>query len=319
MGETMEIEAVTPRGFCHGVVDALTLARRAAADPSVPRPIFILGMLVHNHHIVEELDQLGVQTLDGPDRRTLLDQVPDGATVIFTAHGVSPVVRQRAAERGLHVIDATCSEVTRTHDVIREYVAQGYRVIYVGTPGHPEPEGAMGNAPAGRIVLVSRPEDVSAISFDPTEPICVVTQTTLSQWDTQDVVDAIRARYPSAIVFNEICPATQLRQRAVYDVSRRVDAVVVVGDERSNNTKKLVEVASRQGGIPAFRVDSAHDLTQYDWSRFRRIAVTAGSSTPSRLTRGVIQRLTQWAQATEEEGPDHEAPIVGTPGGDDGR
>jgi 4-hydroxy-3-methylbut-2-enyl diphosphate reductase len=285
------VEAVTPRGFCHGVVDAITLARRAAADPATPRPIVVLGMLVHNHHVTEDLERLGITTLDGPNRLELLEQVPDGATVVFTAHGVSPAVRARAAQRGLHVIDATCSEVVRTHQVIRDYAVRGYFIVYVGTPNHPEPDGAIGHAPPDRTAMVTTPEDVPTIPFPPDGPVVVVTQTTLSQWDTARVIAAVRDRYPGALVFNEICSATQLRQQAVVEASRRVDAVIVVGDRRSNNTRRLVQVAREQGGVAAFRVDSADDLAMLDLSPYRRIAVTAGSSTPSTVTRAVIARL----------------------------
>lgn len=287
----MNVEAVTPRGFCHGVVDALGLVTRAARDPKTVRPIFVLGMLVHNHHVVEELAELGVTTLDGPHRLDLLAEVPDGATVIFTAHGVSPAVRARAEARKLHVIDATCSEVTKTHEVIREYARQGYRVVYVGTRNHPEPAGAMGNVPPEQIALVTELREVSQVPFSATDDIVVATQTTLSQWDTAEIITAITARYPQALVFNEICLATQLRQQAIYEASGRVEAVIVVGDARSNNTRKLAEVAQHQGGLPAFRVDRAEDLQALDLSPYQRIAVTAGSSTPSVVTRQVIKTL----------------------------
>lgn len=165
----------------------------------------MLGLLVHDHHVADELRPLGVETLDGGLRESLLDNVPEGATVIFTAHGVSPAVRERAFGRGLHVLDATCSEARRTPDVIREYVDRGYFVIYVGTAGHPEPEGALGVAPPGRIVLVTAPEEVPAVPFAEAARISVVIQTTLIQWDTAETIAAVRRRYPKAVAFNEIC------------------------------------------------------------------------------------------------------------------
>ena len=294
----MEVEAISPRGFCHGVVDALTLAKRAARDPNTPRPIFVLGMLVHNHHVVEELGALGVTTLDGADRLSLLEKVPDHSTVIFTAHGISPAVKAQAAARGLYVIDATCSEVTRTHDVIRQSVEDGYHIIYVGTRNHPEPEGAMGVAPREKMALVTGIPDVDHVPFENADRIVVVTQTTLSQWDTADSIAAILGRFPQALVFNEICQATQLRQKAVYEASTRAQAVVVVGDVHSNNTKKLVEVAQNQGGIPAYRIDKVEDLDALNLSEFERVAVSAGSSTPSQITRAVIRRLQATGQKT---------------------
>ncbi|MDA8206200.1 MAG: hypothetical protein M0Z36_09025 [Thermaerobacter sp.] len=149
----------------------------------------------------------------------------------------------------------------------------------------------MGNAPPEQIALVTELQGVSQVPFSATDDIVVVTQTTLSQWDTAEIITAIRARYPLVLVFNEICLATQLRQQAVYEASRRADAVIVVGDARSSNTRKLVEVAQHQGGLPAFRVDRAEDLRALDLSPYQRVALTAGSSTPTGVTREVIQIL----------------------------
>jgi 4-hydroxy-3-methylbut-2-enyl diphosphate reductase len=287
---TMEVVKVTPRGYCYGVVDALTLAKRAAKDSTLPRPIVVLGQIVHNRHAVAELEQLGIVTLDGPDRLALLDAVPDGATVIFTAHGVSPAVKAKAAARGLHVLDATCPDVTRTHELIRSHVARGAYIVYVGTPGHPEPSGAMGEAPPDRIVLVSTVEEARTVPLPP-GPIAVMTQTTLSQWDTAAILDTIRARRPDAVIHNDICLATQLRQEAVVEAAKGVDLVIVVGDARSNNSNRLVEVVQQVAHKPARRVDSAEDIDPAWFVGVRKVAVTAGSSTPTAITRAVIARL----------------------------
>src|SRR6266581_7463950 len=161
----MEVIKISPRGYCYGVVDALQLVRQTAKDPGVPRPIYIIGQIVHNRHAVEELSNLGVMTLDVPDRASILEQVTEG-TVIFTAHGVSPLVKQRAQERGLHCIDATCPDVTRTHDLVRDLVAQGCYILYIGKKGHPEPEGVMGEIP-GHVSLIETEEDVDALQLTP--------------------------------------------------------------------------------------------------------------------------------------------------------
>ncbi len=288
---TVEVVKITPRGYCYGVVDAMTMAKRVAKDPNVPRPIFVLGQIVHNRHAVEDLESLGIRTLDGGRRVELLEQVPDGATVIFTAHGVSPEVKARARERGLNAFDATCPDVTKTHTLIQEKVDQGYSIIYIGTKGHPEPEGAMGEAPAGRVALVTTIDDVAALPFGSDTPLAVVTQTTLSQWDTADVIRAVQTRYPEAEVHNEICLATQLRQEAAVQTAQDVDMVVVVGDRRSNNSNRLVEVVEKVAGKPAVRVEQVEDL-EPDWFRdVDKVAVTAGSSTPSQVTRAVIHWL----------------------------
>lgn len=292
----MEVLKVHPRGYCYGVVDAITMAKRIAKDPNVPRPIYILGQIVHNRHTVLELEEYGIQTLDGGLRVDLLDQVPDGATVIFTAHGISPEVKAKAAQRGLNFYDATCPDVTKTHVLIRDKIQEGYSIIYIGTKGHPEPEGAMGEAPKGRVALVTTVADIEQLTFSADEPLAIVTQTTLSQWDTQTVIDALLAKYPHAEVHNEICLATQLRQEAAVKASDEVDMVVVVGDRRSNNSNRLVEVVEKIGGKPSVRVESVEDLRPEWFDGITKVAVTAGSSTPSHITRQVIQQLEAWGK-----------------------
>ncbi|MCS7002268.1 MAG: 4-hydroxy-3-methylbut-2-enyl diphosphate reductase, partial [Dehalococcoidia bacterium] len=284
----MEVIKVTPRGYCYGVVDAIQMAKKVAADPTAPRPIYILGLIVHNHHVVNDLQKFGIISLDGPDRLTLLEQIDHG-TVIFTAHGVSPAVKQRAIEKGLHIVDATCPDVERTHSLIRELTARDYHIIYVGKRGHPEPEGAIGEAP-DRVHLIETEADVPNLDL-PTTRIAVTTQTTLSKWDTQRVIDAVLARYPHAEVHNEICLATQERQEAAVFFAKDADLVLVVGDERSNNTNRLVEVVQKMARRPAYRIDSVADIREEWLEGKRRVAVTAGSSTPSELTRAVIKYL----------------------------
>ncbi|HEV7128730.1 MAG TPA: 4-hydroxy-3-methylbut-2-enyl diphosphate reductase [Ktedonobacterales bacterium] len=285
----MEVIKVSPRGYCYGVVDAMEIARKAARDPSTPRPIHIVGLIVHNRLAVEELTNLGILTLDGPDRAAILEQVNAG-TVIFTAHGVSPLVQERARARGLHVIDATCPDVTRTHDLVRAWVAQGYKVLYIGKKGHPEPEGVVGEAPES-VYLIETAADLAAIptAFASAARLAVTTQTTLSQWDTRELIALIRARYPDVVVQSEICRATQDRQEAVARMAVGADLTIVVGDPRSNNTNRLVQVAEEIAHSHAVRIESVADLTPAMLVGKRRIAVTAGASTPSHITRAVIK------------------------------
>ena len=290
----MEVIKISPRGYCYGVVDALQLVRQTAKDPSVPRPIYIIGQIVHNRHAIEELTNLGVITLDGPDRASILEQVTEG-TVIFTAHGVSPLVKRRARERGLNCIDATCPDVTVTHDLVRDLVANDYYILYIGKKGHPEPEGVLGEVP-GHISLVEDEADVDALQLTPQQQakLAISTQTTLSQWDTRRVIDYIKARYPQAEVHIDICAATQSRQEAVVAQAKGADLTVVVGDPRSNNTNRLVQVSEELAGVPAVRIE---DLSQMkpEWLKGKkRVAVTAGASTPSQLTREVIRYLEQY-------------------------
>jgi 4-hydroxy-3-methylbut-2-enyl diphosphate reductase len=290
----MEVIKISPRGYCYGVVDALQIARQAAKDATLPRPIYVIGQIIHNRHAIDELTKIGVVTLDGPDRATILEQVSEG-TVIFTAHGVSPEVKRRAQERGMHCIDATCPDVTVTHDLVRDLVAKGYYILYVGKKGHPEPEGVMGEVP-GHISLVETETDVDtlALTTEQEEKIAVSTQTTLSLWDTHRVIQRIKARYPQAEVHVDICNATQSRQEAVAAQAKGADLTVVVGDPRSNNTNRLVQVSQDLAGVPAVRIE---DLSQLDtaWLKGKkRVAVTAGASTPSQLTREVIRYLEQY-------------------------
>ncbi|MEO7001326.1 MAG: 4-hydroxy-3-methylbut-2-enyl diphosphate reductase [Ktedonobacterales bacterium] len=294
----MEVIKVTPRGYCYGVVDAMEIARKAAKDPTLPRPIYIIGLIVHNRFAVDELSQSGVITLDGPDRASILENVTEGS-VIFTAHGVSPLVKQRARERGLHVIDATCPDVTKTHDLVTDFVARGYEVIYIGKKGHPEPEGVMGEAP-GHVFLVETEADLPALpeQLRDTERILVTTQTTLSQWDTARLIAAIRERYPQAVVQNEICHATQVRQEAVAKMAVGADLTIVVGDPRSNNTNRLVQVAEALAHSPAMRIESLADLSPELLEGKRRVAITAGASTPSQLTREVIRYVESFGAKT---------------------
>jgi 4-hydroxy-3-methylbut-2-enyl diphosphate reductase len=284
----MEVIKVTPRGYCYGVVDAMKLARQAAKDPSLPRPLYIIGLIVHNRFAVQELSELGITTLDGPDRVSILEQVTEG-TVIFTAHGVSPRVKQRAIERGLHVLDATCPDVTRTHDLVKEFTARGYKTIYIGKKGHPEPEGVIGEAPES-VYLVETAADLDSLpaSLATYPRLLVTTQTTLSQWDTARLTELIRERYPQVEVYNEICMATQLRQEAVAKMAQGADLTIVVGDPRSNNTARLVQVAEELAGSPAIRIESLSDLRPEVLSGKKRIAITSGTSTPTLLTRQVI-------------------------------
>lgn len=284
----MDVIKITPRGYCYGVVDAIQMVKKVAADSDVPRPIYVLGQIVHNRHVVEELEQLGVVTLDGDNREALLAKV-DFGTVIFTAHGVSPAVKVLAKQKGLTVFDATCPDVTKTHDLIRELVAQGYEIVYIGKKGHPEPEGAVGVAPE-HVHLVENDADVAALDLK-AEKVAVTNQTTLSQWDTRALMEKVRQRYPQAEIHNEICLATQLRQEAVFKMAPDADLVIVVGDKRSNNSNRLVQVAQELAGREAHLVDNAQEIDPKWLEGKQKVAVTSGASTPTQITREVIKKL----------------------------
>ncbi|WP_048600353.1 4-hydroxy-3-methylbut-2-enyl diphosphate reductase [Rubeoparvulum massiliense] len=287
----MDVIKITPRGYCYGVIDAMMLAQQTANNPIYPRPIYIIGMLVHNEHVTEALADAGVITLDGPDRMEILEQVEEG-TVIFTAHGISPAVKERARAKGLTVVDATCPDVQRTHDLIKEKVAQGYKVIYIGKKGHPEPEGAIGVAPE-HVHLVEGINDVEALAFAEGQRILVTNQTTMSQWDTQELMERIRTLYPEAEIYNEICLATQQRQEAVAGQAKDADITIVVGDPRSNNSNRLAQVSEEIAGVPAHRVANVTEIDTAWFQGKKRVAVTAGASTPTPITKEVINYLEQ--------------------------
>ncbi|HEY8953941.1 MAG TPA: 4-hydroxy-3-methylbut-2-enyl diphosphate reductase, partial [Candidatus Dormibacteraeota bacterium] len=245
----MEVLKITPRGYCHGVVDAFRIAKRVREETT--GPVHMLGMLVHNTHATDDLQRQGVELVDQNDRLAGLSQIK-GGTVIFTAHGVSPQVKQRAVELGLTPIDATCSDVVRTHELVADLAMKGYEVVYIGRKGHPEPEGVMGEAP-GKVHLVQDPEDIDALELKG-DRIAVTCQTTLSVWDTEDLIGRVQARYPNAEVHNEICRATQERQEAAVEAAPLVDLVIVVGSPRSSNSLRLVEVVKKLGNKPAYLV-----------------------------------------------------------------
>ncbi|MDF2682425.1 MAG: 4-hydroxy-3-methylbut-2-enyl diphosphate reductase [Brevibacillus sp.] len=293
----MEVIKISPRGYCYGVVDAMVLALRTAQNFDLPRPIHILGMIVHNAHVVEAFEQQGIKTLDGEDRLALLDQVNEG-TVIFTAHGVSPEVRKKARDKGLTVVDATCPDVTKTHDLIREKVADGYHVLYIGKKGHPEPEGAIGIAP-DHVHLVQKVEDLEALQV-PTDKLIVTNQTTMSQWDVKHLMDAIVNRFSRVEVHNEICLATQVRQEAVAEQVGEAELCIVVGDPRSNNSNRLAQVSEEIANVPSFRIADLSEL-DVEWLKGKkRVAVTSGASTPTPLTKEVIYFLEQFDENNPE-------------------
>ena len=282
----MEVVKITPRGYCHGVVDAFRIAKRVREETE--GPVHMLGMLVHNTHATDDLQQQGIALVDQPDRLRGLEHIK-GGTVIFTAHGVSPQVKQRAVELGLKPVDATCSDVVRTHELVAELARNGYEVVYIGRKGHPEPEGVVGEAP-GKVHLVQDPADIDALELQG-DRVAVTCQTTLSVWDTEDLIGRVKARYPNAEVHNEICRATQERQEAAVEAAKLVDLVIVVGSPRSSNSLRLVEVVKKLGGKPAYLVDRMEDLDM-DWFRgARKVGVTSGASTPTQLTRRVIEHI----------------------------
>jgi 4-hydroxy-3-methylbut-2-enyl diphosphate reductase len=271
------------------VVEAIRIAKRVGSERAAGEQVTMLGYLVHNEHVTRELEENGVALVDAPDRMKGLEQIESG-TVIFTAHGISPQVVAEAQRRGLNVVDATCSDVTRTHDLVRRLTDEGYHVVYIGKRGHPEPAGALGVAP-DRTTMVERIEEVDELDFPPGTRLAVTCQTTLSMWDTKAIIDRLVERFPDIAVHNEICLATQERQEAAVRAAADLDCVVVVGSRRSSNSRRLVQVVEERAGRRAVLVDTAADLDPAWFRGVRRVGVTAGASTPTQITRAVIAAL----------------------------
>ncbi|MCM3161809.1 4-hydroxy-3-methylbut-2-enyl diphosphate reductase [Metabacillus litoralis] len=303
----MDIIKIAPRGYCYGVVDAMVIAKNAALDKSLPRPIYILGMIVHNKHVTDAFEEDGIITLDGENRLEILEKVDKG-TVVFTAHGVSPEVRKLAKEKGLVTIDATCPDVSRTHDLIREKEAEGYNVIYIGKKGHPEPEGAVGVAPE-IVHLVESVEDVEQLSLE-NEKLVVTNQTTMSQWDVADIMEKVKEKFPHVEIHREICLATQVRQEAVAEQAKEADLTIVVGDPKSNNSNRLAQVSEQIAGTRAYRISDISEL-KLEWLKdVKTVAITAGASTPTPITKKVIQFLEQYNPEDESTWSlDHKVPL----------
>lgn len=287
----MQVIKINPRGYCYGVVDAMVIARNAALDKSLPRPIYILGMIVHNKHVTDAFEADGIITLDGENRLDIIRQVDKG-TVIYTAHGVSPEIRKIAKEKGLVAIDATCPDVTVTHDLIAEKSAEGYDIIYIGKKNHPEPEGAIGVAP-DHVHLVQNPEDAAALHLT-NEKLLVTNQTTMSQWDVLHIMEVLKEKYPHIEVHQEICLATQVRQEAVANQAGAADLLIVVGDPMSNNSNRLTQVSEEIAHTKSYRIADVSEL-KLEWLQgVDTVAVTAGASTPTPIVKEVINFLDQY-------------------------
>lgn len=286
----MQILLASPRGFCAGVDRAIDIVERALE--LFGAPIYVRHEVVHNRHVVERLRGQGARFVEE------LDEVPAGATVIFSAHGVSSAVEEEARRRGFAVFDATCPLVTKVHLEVARYARDARDVVLIGHAGHPEVEGTMGRFDAsfgGAIHLVENIADAQALVVRRPESLAFVTQTTLSVDDTQAIVEALRARFPAlqAPRVEDICYATQNRQDAVKKLLESCDVLVVVGSAASSNSNRLRELADR-AGIPGYLVDGPDDL-QREWFADRKaVGVTAGASAPELLVEQVVARLQSW-------------------------
>ena len=290
---TPTILLANPRGFCAGVDRAIAIVERALEKFGAP--IYVRHEVVHNTYVVNDLKAKGAIFVEE------LAEVPAGATVIFSAHGVSQAVRAEAEARGLNVFDATCPLVTKVHVEVSKMRDKSLEIVMIGHKGHPEVEGTLGQAEGG-MYLVETPEDVAALQVADPDKLAYVTQTTLSVDDAARVVDALRARFPNIVgpKKDDICYATQNRQDAVKALAPQCDVVIVVGSPTSSNSNRLREVA-RNLGVPAYMVDNAAEIDPEWVAGKSRIGLTAGASAPEILVREVIERLNQLGVAAVED------------------
>ena len=286
----MQVILASPRGFCAGVDRAIEIVERALV--LFGAPIYVRHEVVHNKFVVDGLRNKGAVFVDE------LDQVPDDATVIFSAHGVSKAVQQQAKHRGLKVFDATCPLVTKVHMEVMRYAQEGRECILIGHHGHPEVEGTMGQFDerhGGKMSLIENLTDVASLHVTHPESLCYVTQTTLSMDDTAAIIDALRVRFPKiqGPKKDDICYATQNRQDAVKQIAQECDVVLVVGSPNSSNSNRLKEVAERLG-TPAYLIDDEKQIQREWFVGKAKIGLTAGASAPEVLVGKVIQQLAQW-------------------------
>jgi 4-hydroxy-3-methylbut-2-en-1-yl diphosphate reductase len=284
----MRVVLAQPRGFCAGVERAIEIVERAIEKYGPP--IYVRHEIVHNRHVVERLRAKGAQFVDE------IDEIPKGSVTIFSAHGVASSIEERAADRGLPVIDATCPLVSKVHIEGQRYANQGREIILIGHAGHPEIVGTMGRI-TGRVHLISSPEEVARLDVADPDKLAFITQTTLSVDDTRAVIEALKARFPTIVGpdTKDICYATQNRQRAARELARMVDVVLVVGAPNSSNSNRLREIAA-ESGVASYLIEDARSLDPNWIEGASAVGITAGASAPAELVEEVIARLREMTE-----------------------
>jgi 4-hydroxy-3-methylbut-2-enyl diphosphate reductase len=289
------VVVAAPRGYCAGVDRAVVTVEKALERYGAP--IYVRKQIVHNRHVVEDLEHRGAVFVDE------LDEIPTGATVVFSAHGVSPAVHDEAKSRGFKVIDATCPLVTKVHQEAKRFAREGMEILLIGHASHEEVEGTSGEAP-DHITVVESPEQVAGVQVRDPSRVAWLSQTTLSVDETLETVDRLRTRFPLLMnpPSDDICYATQNRQLAVKQIARHSDLVIVVGSANSSNSVRLVEVAQESGAKAAYRVDNAAEIDPTWLDGVDSVGVTSGASVPDDLVQGVLELLEShgFPTATEE-------------------
>ena len=292
---TKSVVVAAPRGYCAGVDRAVVTVEKAL--DLYGAPVYVRKQIVHNKHVVEDLEARGAIFVEE------LDEVPEGSTVVFSAHGVSPAVHAEAADRSLKTIDATCPLVTKVHNEAKRFAKEGHQILLIGHAGHEEVEGTMGEAP-DRTILVQHPDDVADVEVEDPSKVAWLSQTTLSVDETWETVTKLREKFPLLVSppSDDICYATQNRQQAVKQIAADADLVIVVGSRNSSNSVRLVEVALEAGAKASYRVDNAGEIDEAWLEGVSKVGVTSGASVPDDLVQGVLAYLEErgFPQATEE-------------------
>lgn len=298
----MKVKPIVPRGYCKGVVRAINIAKEVAYSKE---PVYILGMIVHNQYIVDALSSLQVQTIDkkGASRLELLDEIDKG-TVIITAHGASEEVIKKAIEKNLHIIDATCPDVIKTHDLIKSYLDKQYDILYIGKHGHPESEGAL-SIDKKHVHLIENKEDID--SLDTHKQYVMTNQTTMSLYDVFDLCEYAKKILDNVIIAKETCNATKVRQEAIANIEKDIDIIFIVGDPHSNNTKKLAQIAKEKTKKDVYMIETVLDITEDMLIGKESVAISSGASTPTYLTNQVIEYLKQY---DEKDDSTHHKPMI---------
>jgi 4-hydroxy-3-methylbut-2-enyl diphosphate reductase len=284
----METIKIRPRGYCHGVVNAINTIMEYT-EKSIDKPIAILGMVIHNKQVVEYFQRKGIRTLHDPTktREELLDEIDDGI-VVFTAHGVSPQVRAKAEAKGLEILDTTCTDVVKSHDVVRQLAADGYDILYIGKHNHPESDGAQGIS--DKVHVIETTQELDALDLD-SPKVALTNQTTMSLYDIYQIAERAKERYPDLYFVDEICDATRIRQEAVRNANPRIEHLYVVGDRLSNNSRHLAYTALEYANIPSTLIETIDDIDIEQLTQFQVVGVTSGASTPTQVTNEVIAFL----------------------------
>lgn len=285
----MKVLPIIPRGYCKGVVGAIKIANEYT---NYNKPVSILGMIVHNQYIVDALEQNGIQTIDkkGASRIELLDSIEEGV-VIITAHGASDEVFIKAKQKGLEVVDATCKDVVKTHQLVKDYLKKDFHILYIGKHGHPESQGVL-SIDTQKIHLIEKKEDYD--SLDPTLNYVLTNQTTMSIYDVYRLCNYAKEHFDHIIIEQEVCNATTIRQQAIASLEDEVDVLFIVGDRASHNSQKLASIAKEQKNIDVYLIDHVQQIELTHLHEKKYAAVSSGASTPTYLTNQVIEFLKQY-------------------------